>query len=169
MKKILVMSDSHGKITPMLQAVEWEKPDMIIHLGDCYLDAGHVKANYPDIPLERVPGNCDCTMEVAVRILNIEGKQVMICHGHTFNVKAGLLNLELGAAERGVDVALFGHTHRVFYADHNGVMYLNPGSIGSPGYGVLPSYGILTIDGEKNQMTTSVVYIEENQRKMLTN
>lgn len=32
---ILVLSDSHGNISNMEEAVEREKPDMILHLGDC--------------------------------------------------------------------------------------------------------------------------------------
>ena len=31
---ILVLSDSHGNISNMEEAVEREKPDMILHLGD---------------------------------------------------------------------------------------------------------------------------------------
>lgn len=169
MKKILVLSDSHRNVERMHWAVDWEQPDLIIHLGDCISDAEQLKATYTDFSFECVPGNCDCSMETAVRILEIEGKRVMICHGHTFRVKSGLLNLELGARERGVDIALFGHTHRVFYETHNGVTYLNPGSIGSPGYGVLPSYGVLQIDGEQNKIAYDIVYIEGNQRKILTN
>ena len=169
MKRVLVLSDSHGNVNNMILAVRREMPEMIIHLGDCISDAEQLKATYTDFSFECVPGNCDCSMEMAVRILEIEGKRVMICHGHTFRVKSGLLNLELGARERGVDIALFGHTHRVFYETHNGVTYLNPGSIGSPGYGVLPSYGVLQIDGEQNKIAYDIVYIEGNQRKILTN
>ena len=110
--------------------------------------------------MEQVPGNCDCTQEFAERVLLIEGKSVLICHGHTYNVKAGYLNLQYGAQEKGVDVALFGHTHRVFYGTHNGTTYLNPGSIGSPAYGVPPSYGILTLDADTGTVEHDVRYIE---------
>ena len=33
--KLLVMSDSHGNVANMLQAVQRENPDRILHLGDC--------------------------------------------------------------------------------------------------------------------------------------
>ena len=59
-----------------------------------------------------------------------------------------------------VDAALFGHTHRVFYATHNGVTYLNPGSIGSPPYGVPPSYAVLEIDGGTEEIAYDVMYLE---------
>lgn len=160
MKKILVLSDSHGNLNNMVTAVKQARPDMILHLGDCWADAEQLHQNYLGIPMERVPGNCDCRQEPAERILLIEGKRILICHGHTFNVKAGALNLQYAAQEKQVDAAMFGHTHRVFQDRHNRVVYLNPGSIGAPPYGIPPSYGILQVDGTSNTIATDVIYIE---------
>ena len=160
MKRVLVLSDSHGNLNNMIYAVKTVSPELIIHLGDCWADATLLQKKFPNIPMEQVPGNCDCTQEFAERVLLIEGKSVLICHGHTYNVKAGYLNLQYGAQETGVDVALFGHTHRVFYGTHNGITYLNPGSIGSPAYGVPPSYGILTLDADTGTVEHDVHYIE---------
>ena len=39
MKKILVLSDSHGNVNNMVTAVRNTHPDQIIHLGDCWVDA----------------------------------------------------------------------------------------------------------------------------------
>lgn len=39
MKRILVLSDSHGNVNNMVTAVGRLHPDMIIHLGDCWADA----------------------------------------------------------------------------------------------------------------------------------
>lgn len=160
MKKILVLSDSHGNINNMIFAVKQVRPDMIIHLGDCWSDSVMLQKKFPDIPMERVPGNCDCTLEPLERILYIEGKKVMICHGHTYNVKTGYLRLELAAREKEADLVLFGHTHRVFYDWHNDLRILNPGSIGAPGYGTPPSYGILFLDEGTGRADMDVRYIE---------
>lgn len=159
MKKILVLSDSHGKLNPMFLAVEAASPDLMIHLGDCWEDAGRLKAKFPQIPMERVPGNCDYSNEQAVRIIEVEGKQLLICHGHTFNVKMGYLNLELKSEELGVDAALFGHTHRVYYEYHNGILFFNPGSIGSPPFETPASYGILEIDGSTDTLRYDVRFL----------
>ena len=35
---ILVLSDSHGAVAPMVRAVELAIPDLILHLGDCWRD-----------------------------------------------------------------------------------------------------------------------------------
>ena len=160
MKRILVVSDSHGDVESMITAVHDTEPDMIIHLGDCVRDAEELRDEFPEIPLENVPGNCDLSMEVPTRVLLIENKKIMICHGHTYNVKASYLSLELAGAEREADAVLFGHTHRLYYARHNGMLFLNPGSIGSPGYGTPPSYAILTVDGSSDTIEFETVYME---------
>ena len=160
MKKILVLSDSHGNVNNMIYAVRKEQPDLMIHLGDCCIDAEKLQQEFPEIPMEQVPGNCDISQIPAEKIIELEGLKVLLCHGHAFNVKSNLLALELGARERGVDMVLFGHTHRVFYDWHNGLRMLNPGSIGSPGYDMPPSYGILLMDQETNQVDMKIAYIE---------
>lgn len=160
MKQILVLSDSHGNLNNMILAVKHAAPDLIIHLGDCWADAERLRMKFPGIPLEQVPGNCDCRQEFQERELLIEGKRIFICHGHTMNVKAGYMKLKYTAEERQVDAALFGHTHRVFYDNHNGIIYMNPGSIGAPGYGVPPSYGILTVDSGSDHIGEDIFYLE---------
>jgi hypothetical protein len=144
----------------MVFAAKAVRPDMIIHLGDCWADAERLRAKFSGIPMEQVPGNCDCRQEFLERILLVEGKKILICHGHTHNVKAGYLNLQYAAQERGVDAALFGHTHRVFYGTHNRIVYLNPGSIGAPAFGVPPSYGVLQVDAVSEQISYDVQYLE---------
>ena len=160
MEKILVLSDSHGNINNMIYAVRCSLPDRIIHLGDCRCDVEQLAEEFPDIPIDCVPGNCDCIEEETEKILEIEGKQFLLCHGHTYAVKMGLMHLMYSAMEQNVDIALFGHTHRVFSDYHNNVRYFNPGSIGQPGIGVPPSYGIITLDEASDDVEMKVQYIE---------
>ncbi len=160
MKNILVLSDSHGNLNNMILAVKRMQPDGIIHLGDCWADAEQLRKKFPRIPMEQVPGNCDGEHGFLERVLEIEGRRVMICHGHTRNVKAGLFLLELAAQEQNADVVLFGHTHRVFYDRHNGLTILNPGSIGAPGGGNPPSYGTLALDEGSGLAEIDVHFLE---------
>ncbi len=160
MKKILVISDSHGNWENAVEAVRKEEPDMLIHLGDGWSDMAHIRELFPNLPVEQVPGNCDYAQEPPVRVLIIEGRRIMICHGHTYGVKMSLLSLQLAAREKEAELVMFGHTHRVFYDWHNGVRMFNPGSIGAPGYGIAPSYGILTVDAASGLLGTEVFYLE---------
>lgn len=160
MKRVLIMSDSHGNVENMVTAVEKENPDMIIHLGDCVTDAVRLNNRFLQITFANVPGNCDYSDGKTEKILNIDGYKVLICHGHTYNVKITYLPLECHAREIGVDIALFGHTHSVFYDTHNGVSLFNPGSIGAPAWGKAPSYGVITFDKENDVMKMDVMYLE---------
>lgn len=161
MEKVVVLSDSHGEVANMGKAIKAENPDLVIHLGDCMRDVELLKKYMPGIRIENVPGNCDMSRDPAERILIENGFQIFICHGHTRHVKAGYLNLTLAAEERQVDVALFGHTHIAYYAHHNGIVYMNPGSIGAPPMDVPPSYGVLLLDESTQKVKYDVKYLTD--------
>ena len=145
--KIIVFSDSHGDVENMILAVEQERPDMALHLGDGWRDALSLRRRYPDLPLAQVPGNCDFRgSEAAVRVLEAEGRRILLCHGHTLGVKTGQDLLLAEALERGADAALFGHTHQPYVEYRSGVWLFNPGSIGDFRH---PSYGTLLIEDGK--------------------
>ena len=74
------------------------------------------------------------------RILILCDRRVLIAHGHTMNVKYGLLRAQYRAQELNADILLFGHTHVPLVEASSRPMLLNPGSIGDmrrPTYGVL--------------------------------
>ena len=138
---ILVLSDSHGAVAPMVRAVELAKPDLILHLGDCWRDAEELEYAFPDTPLYQVPGNCDWGMADLpdVKLVSLDGVKFMLCHGHTFGVKGGYSAAVHRARDAGADVLLCGHTHIPRYEDYGGLQLLNPGSAG---YG--HTYGLIT-------------------------
>jgi len=141
--KLLVLSDSHGRISPMEQAVDRNAPDLILHLGDCWRDAETLHGCFPAIPLKQVPGNCDYRpADPAELLLDLQGKRLLLCHGHTYGVKQSLLPAGYAAEEQALDLFLFGHTHRPFLDRRGGCLFLNPGSIGDPSH---PSYGLVTL------------------------
>ena len=144
---VLVVSDSHGNVENMCRAVELVRPALLLHLGDGWRDAEALARRFPALPMEKVPGNCDFRAEEqAERIVEIGGKRVMLCHGHTLGVKTGLDTLLRAALAREADAALFGHTHKPLVDIRQGVVLLNPGSIGNR---VRPTYGTLTVaDGK---------------------
>lgn len=140
---VLVVSDSHGNVENMCRAVELVRPALLLHLGDGWRDASALAERFPELPVEKVPGNCDFRAdERAERVVTVEGKRVMLCHGHTLGVKTDLGMLLRAALERGADAALFGHTHKPFVDIRRGVVLLNPGSIGDR---FRPTYGTLTV------------------------
>ena len=149
---ILVLSDSHGAVAPMERAVELTRPDLIFHLGDCWRDAERLRARCPGLPMEQVPGNCDFRpVDPTEQLLEIRGKRILLCHGHTYGVKSSLVTAGFAAEERQLDLFLFGHTHRPLVDRRGQTLFLNPGSIGASSR---PSYGVVTIrDGQLDGRT----------------
>ena len=111
--KILVLSDSHGNISNMLQAAERESPRLILHLGDCWRDGERLHDRLPELSLEQVPGNCDFRgSQPTERLLFLGDMRILMCHGHTYGVKQSLMRAGLAAEEKNLDLFLFGHTHK---------------------------------------------------------
>lgn len=154
--KLLVLSDSHGNVRNMAEAVERTTPRMILHLGDCWRDAEQLRDLYPDIPLVQVPGNCDFRpQEPAERLLCLEDKRILLCHGHTYGVKQSLLSAGYAAEEQDLDLFLFGHTHKPLVDKRGKTLFLNPGSIGDWAH---PFYGVVTLEnGRLDARTASLL------------
>ncbi len=143
MMKALILSDSHGSLGFMCDAVEREKPDVVIHLGDHFRDAEDLSAAFDEPEYYHVAGNCDFGFG-AKKSLTIElgGVRMFLTHGHLFGVKHDLDALRRQAELEGARIALFGHTHRAYNQMSGGIRLFNPGACGS--YGPL-SYGVITL------------------------
>ena len=155
MKKILVMSDTHGNYAMIAKAVRrFEDVDIIVHLGDYVRDAEMIR-KLTDVKVYAVRGNCDLSAAAKSEItFRADGKKILAVHGHKFNVKTSLLRLGLYALEKEADVALFGHTHDPAEYYFQGVLMYNPGSLGEP-RGRAPSVGIVTIDNGMVKISTN--------------
>lgn len=142
--KILVFSDSHGNVTNMKAAVETERPDRLLHLGDVARDARALAELFPHIPLSYVSGNCDYAGDGPVQsIVEFEGVRVLLTHGHVYHVKLGIGAAVEAARRAEVEVLAFGHTHQALCAQYDeGLWVLNPGSIRGP---VSPTYAVIEI------------------------
>ena len=92
MKLFLVISDTHGDIFTAKKLIEqYPQIDGLIHLGDNYKDAYIIKVNHPDLNVLMVPGNCDFVYDTPPELVfEIEGKRILMTHGHLYNVKSGI-------------------------------------------------------------------------------
>ena len=154
--KVLVLSDSHGNIFNMIQAVEREAPRMVFHLGDCWRDGERLHDRFPELPFEQVYGNCDYFRGSweAEKLLCLGDKRVLLCHGHTYGVKQSLLTAGLAAEEKDLDLFLFGHTHKPLVDMRGKTLFLNPGSIGDY---ARPTYGVVTPENGKLDARTALL------------
>jgi len=134
------MSDSHGSVSNIFDAIEIEAPDVVLHLGDYAFDCNDAGLMFPDVMLRSVRGNSDRRSPgLDIDEFLMDNKRFFITHGHLFGVKISKISIAKEAVNRNADVVLFGHTHNPFYSYNDGIILLNPGSIGSGGkmYAVL--------------------------------
>ncbi|WP_303871580.1 metallophosphoesterase [Acetobacterium wieringae] len=146
--KIGVMSDSHGNLKAVKQAVEEMGPvDVIIHLGDYVEDALYLRT-ITNAPVHILKGNLDSFADQGSMSLEttLGGFRVFACHGHKHGVKNDLHHLYYAGLEKSAQVILYGHTHHAYIEDDGQVLLMNPGSVGAPRLDDPASYGLITIE-----------------------
>ena len=145
--KVLICSDTHRRHDNFLKVVEKEGPlDLLIHLGDT--EGGEYLISEAAGCLSKiVAGNNDFFGDLPRELtFELGGRKVWLTHGHNYYVMLDTAFIVEEAQARGVNVVMFGHTHRPII-EEAGVLCINPGSISYPRQsGRQPSYIILTID-----------------------
>lgn len=119
--KLAILSDTHGLLRP--EVVEYLKEaDAILHGGDIN-KPGIVDELKQYAPLYIVRGNNDKEWAEAIpHDLTVTLDSVTFYMVH--NKK------EVPADLSGVDVVVFGHSHKYVQAEKGGMLWLNPGSCG---------------------------------------
>lgn len=131
--KFLVFSDSHKSTNGMDMAIEKHKDiTHIIFCGDVEDDREYLEMIYGRThSICAVCGNNDFFSSTPLsRIMKCEGHNIYITHGHKEKVKSTLSLLETTGRTSGADMCIFGHTHTQYYEEKEGIILLNPGSIG---------------------------------------
>ena len=84
----------------------------MIHCGDVEGMDDLIKSKVNG-PCYMVMGNNDWFSNLPAEIqVNIDDYRAFITHGHNYGVSLGLEGIYAEALSRGVDIVLFGHTHR---------------------------------------------------------
>lgn len=143
--RILLVSDTHGNQTALLQAHEAAGCcDAVIHLGDGEHDALLLEAVDDQIQLFQVAGNCDLGSTVPRELICTFGKvRLLLCHGDRYGVKTGLSRLIERGHAAAVDAVLYGHTHIAQSVEQEGLLLVNPGTLAVPAS--YRSYAVLEI------------------------
>lgn len=176
--KYLIASDIHGSelyCQKLLEAYKAEKADRLILLGDILyhgprndLPEGYAPKRVIELlnamknEILCVRGNCDTEVDQMVldfpiladyAIITAGKRLVYLTHGHNFN-ENNLPPLQNG------DILLHGHTHVPKCTEHEGYVYLNPGSVSIPkenswhGYMLLENGRFIWKDFEGKEMLT---------------
>ena len=136
--RVLVISDSHGDLYAVKQAVD-EQPEakILFFLGDGEYDLSLVEGRQ-NIFIHKVKGNCDLGSALPSYVVDeIDGVRVYATHGYVEKVKYGKTLLRQYAADNKAAIALYGHTHVPDTTYDDGIWLVNPGSIRMGEYAVI--------------------------------
>ncbi|WP_251712372.1 metallophosphoesterase [Lactococcus ileimucosae] len=141
----IVMSDSHTNRETVKKIKEKYEgtASALFHCGDSELPSND--EIWKGITV--VSGNCDYDDGYSeVKMVEVEGKKVLIAHGHQFYVGFGLERYSYFAEEKEADIALFGHIHQPVAQIIGKTLFINPGSVSQPrGEINIKMYAVVTI------------------------
>jgi len=136
--KAAVISDTHSLLRPQVIDIVMDC-DYILHCGDFTNELV-----YTDLrslgKLIAVRGNNDWALDLPPRLaVRLGGVEIFMVHDRCDVPRAGLT----------ADIILFGHSHRYYEEEKDGVLWLNPGSCGRHRIGTDLSMAILTLEDGK--------------------
>lgn len=141
-----LISDTHGLLRK--EVVEKLRGcDLIIHAGD--IGKIEVVEKLKDIAqTELVKGNCDKNIDSNImpeeKIIEVSGKRIYLIHD--------IGKLKVDFKRENIDIVVYGHSHKKNIYEENGIIYINPGSVGPKRFKLPTTMAKLYIDEkEKNK------------------
>ena len=113
MQRIMIVSDSHRRHGNLAEAIYNEQPfDLLIHHGDIEGKEDIIQ-ELAGCETIMVPGNNDFFSPLPrEREIELAGRKILLTHGHNYCVSLDLQTLREECIARGIDIVMFGHTHR---------------------------------------------------------
>ena len=141
-KKLLVLSDTHGRLSYLKAVLNWAKkltPPNDGICGTAFLGDGisdlNTAANETGFYCEwkLVNGNNDYSHTMPdSAVYDFAGYRILLTHGHRHGLYGGYHSLVNSAKASDASIVLFGHTHVPFHKKINDITLVNPGSVGNP-------------------------------------
>ncbi len=160
--KVLIVSDTHGRHDNLKKVLEREKPlDRLIHLGDVEGGENEIRT-MAGCACVMIAGNNDFFTQLPREKEIFIGKyRIFLTHGHMYRVSMGHQFLMEDARAMGMNVVMFGHTHRPCLESGSGIIALNPGSISYPRQADhKPSYIVMEMD-HSGEAYFTIKYLED--------
>ncbi len=140
--KVGVLSDTHG----LLRAEVVDRLrgcDLILHAGD--IGGPSILAELRTLAeVVAVRGNVDTGSWASElsreEYVDIEGRRIVIIHD--------LRMLSLDPVSAGIDIVIYGHSHKPALERQGGILYLNPGSAGPKRFHLPVSMALLSLEDE---------------------
>ena len=140
MHRIPVISDTHGLLRPAV-ADALSGASLILHAGDVGKPAT-LEALRAIAPVRAIRGNVDrgdwADVLPEADTVDLAGRRIHLVHDRA--------DLGLDPTTAGIDVVVFGHSHRASEERVGGVLWLNPGSVGPRRFRLPITMAWLTLD-----------------------
>ncbi|HWZ51454.1 MAG TPA: metallophosphoesterase family protein [Granulicella sp.] len=134
-----VISDTHGLLRPEALAA-LAGVEHILHAGD----VGQIEileSLRAIAPVTAIRGNIDTSGACA----ELPATEMVELGGRLFYLVHAIDDLDISPAAAGVDVVVFGHSHKASVERRNEVVYLNPGSAGPRRFQLPVTLALVTV------------------------
>lgn len=165
MKKILVVSDSHGRKDILNELAEryLNKVDRFVHCGDSELSSTDLIWEI----MTTVRGNCDYDYGLKDTFLFDMGDLTMVTvHGHHHGVKNSNKEMKEEAKRNGATIVFYGHSHIPVAEQEDGIIFINPGSISQP-RGPIHEKTYCILEIENNRLSVNYYTDQHKELAML--
>jgi hypothetical protein len=138
-----VLADTHGRLEPAVLRI-FAGAALILHAGDIGTPEV-LRALEAVAPVRAVLGNVDDPHLVGRHPVRcVEDVGVLVTHAIGSPERLAATVRRAVARER-PRVVVFGHSHRMYLAEHAGVLFLNPGGAGPRRFGLPRSVALLRV------------------------
>ena len=122
--RIGIISDTHGLLRKEVEN-KLKDCDLIVHCGD--IGKQEVIDKLSELgKVELIKGNVDKDIDISLapkdKIIEVMNKRIYLIHN--------IAELDIDLHKENIDIVMYGHSHKAKIYDEEGILYINPGSVG---------------------------------------
>lgn len=141
-----IISDTHGLLRKEVES-KLKDCDLIVHCGDIGKKDVIDKLNKLG-KVEFIKGNIDKNIAIQIapkdKILEFMNKRIYLIHN--------IAEVDIDLHKENIDIVIYGHSHKAKIHEEDGILYINPGSVGPRRFKLPTTMMKLTIlDNDKSE------------------
>ena len=122
--RIGIISDTHGLLRKEVEN-QLKDCNLIVHCGD--IGKQEVIDKLIELgKVEFIKGNVDKNIDISLapkdKIIEVMNRRIYLIHN--------IAELDIDLHKENIDIVMYGHSHKAKIYDEEGILYINPGSVG---------------------------------------